>query len=88
MIESLLREGISFAVRHCANSAAVFDYPLSHLDMVRAGIVIYGLYPSAATAEPPAADAGAGLKVRGVPREGSQARATISYGRKLPRARP
>ena len=48
MIESLLREGISFEVRHCANSAAVFDYPLSHLDMVRAGIVIYGLYPSGA----------------------------------------
>lgn len=46
MIEALLREGVSFDVRHCANSAAVFDYPLSHLDMVRAGIVIYGLYPS------------------------------------------
>ena len=46
MIESLLREDVSFEVRHCANSAAVFDYPLSHLDMVRAGIVIYGLYPS------------------------------------------
>ncbi len=46
MIESLLREDISFEVRHCANSAAVFDYPLSHLDMVRAGIVLYGLSPS------------------------------------------
>ncbi len=46
MIESLLREGVSFDVRHCANSAAVFDYPLSHLDMVRAGIVLYGLSPS------------------------------------------
>lgn len=46
MIEALLREDISFQVRHCANSGAVFDYPLSHLDMVRAGIVIYGLYPS------------------------------------------
>lgn len=46
MIEALLRAGVSFEVRHCANSAAVFDYPLSHLDMVRAGIVIYGLYPS------------------------------------------
>lgn len=46
MIESLLREDVSFEVRHCANSGAVFDYPLSHLDMVRAGIVIYGLYPS------------------------------------------
>ncbi len=46
MIEALLREGVSFDVRHCANSAALFDYPLSHLDMIRAGIVIYGLSPS------------------------------------------
>lgn len=47
MIEALLREGVSFDVRHCGNSAAVLDHPLSHLDMVRAGIIIYGLYPSA-----------------------------------------
>ena len=46
MIESLARAGVTFPVRHCANSAGVFDYPLSHLDMVRAGIVLYGLYPS------------------------------------------
>lgn len=47
MSEALVREGLVFPVRHCANSAAVFDYPLSHLDMVRAGVVLYGLYPSA-----------------------------------------
>lgn len=47
MLEILEQAGIRFDVRHCANSAAVFDYPLSHLDMVRAGIVIYGLSPSA-----------------------------------------
>lgn len=47
MSEALIREGLVFPVRHCANSAAVFDYPLSHLDMVRAGVVLYGLYPSA-----------------------------------------
>lgn len=47
MLEILEQAGIRFDVRHCANSAAVFDYPLSHLDMVRAGIIIYGLSPSA-----------------------------------------
>ena len=46
MTEALGREGLRFAVRHCANSAAVFDYPLSHMDMVRAGVVLYGLMPS------------------------------------------
>lgn len=38
--------GITFSLRHCANSAAIFDYPECHLDMVRAGIVLYGLCPS------------------------------------------
>lgn len=46
MTEALGREGLRFSVRHCANSAAVFDYPLSHMDMVRAGVVLYGLMPS------------------------------------------
>lgn len=34
--------------RHAANSAAIIDMPDTHMDMVRAGIAIYGLYPSAA----------------------------------------
>ncbi len=34
-------------VRHAANSAAIIDLPESHLDMVRAGISLYGLPPSA-----------------------------------------
>lgn len=33
---------------HCANSAAVLAYPELHCDMVRAGILLYGYYPSAA----------------------------------------
>lgn len=32
--------------RHCANSAALLDLPFTHLDLVRPGIAIYGLYPS------------------------------------------
>ena len=32
--------------RHMANSAAILTMPESHMDMVRAGILIYGVYPS------------------------------------------
>lgn len=39
-------KGVKFELRHCANSAGIFDFPESHLDMVRAGIVLYGLQPS------------------------------------------
>lgn len=42
----LEQQGVSFAVRHCANSAAIADYPDWQMDMVRAGIILYGLQPS------------------------------------------
>ncbi len=45
-IKYLETKGIHFSIRHCANSAGIFDYPDMHLDMVRAGIVLYGLQPS------------------------------------------
>ena len=46
--DTLEERGIAFAVRHCANSAAIFEYPEMHLDMVRAGVILYGLQPSGA----------------------------------------
>ena len=43
---SLLEEkGVRFPIRHCAASAAVLNYPCTHLDMVRPGIALYGHYP-------------------------------------------
>lgn len=45
-IKRLGKLGISIELKHCANSAAIFRYPETHLDMVRAGVVMYGLYPS------------------------------------------
>jgi len=45
-IDELKKKGITFSIRHCANSAAIFDYKEMHLDMVRAGNVLYGLQPS------------------------------------------
>ncbi len=38
--------GIQIPMKHVANSAAIIDMPETHLDMVRAGIMMYGLYPS------------------------------------------
>lgn len=42
-IRYLEEKNIVFEIRHCANSATIFEYPEMQLDMVRAGIVLYGL---------------------------------------------
>ena len=83
MIESLARAGVTFPVRHCANSAGVFDYPLSHLDMVRAGIVLYGLYPSGELRSRPALKPALALKSVVSHVKTLLPGATVSYGRKF-----
>lgn len=42
----LQRIGVHIPVKHCANSGGIIEYPEMHLDMVRPGIIQYGLYPS------------------------------------------
>ncbi|MDD2212399.1 MAG: alanine racemase [Clostridia bacterium] len=39
--------GFKFKTKHCANSAAVIDHPEAYFDLVRPGIILYGLKPSA-----------------------------------------
>lgn len=42
----LTRAGIHIPVKHVCNSAGILQYPEMHLDIVRPGIILYGLYPS------------------------------------------
>lgn len=46
LIRRLWEEGIKIKVKHCNNSAAIIDLPQNSLDLVRAGIALYGMYPS------------------------------------------
>ena len=39
-------KNITIPIRHIANSAAILDFPHMQLDMVRPGIIMYGLWPS------------------------------------------
>ena len=43
---ALERAGISVPLKHCSNSAGILELPEANLDAVRAGITIYGIYPS------------------------------------------
>jgi alanine racemase len=38
---------LSIPLKHCCNSAGTMNFPEMHLDMVRVGIALYGLYPDA-----------------------------------------
>lgn len=46
VVDSLKNMGIEFDLKHCSNSGAILDHNDKKLDMVRAGIILYGLSPS------------------------------------------
>lgn len=37
---------LDIPIRHCSNSAGILEMPEANMDMVRAGIAMYGIYPS------------------------------------------
>jgi len=41
------KNSLPVPLRHMANSPAILNFPESHLDMVRPGIMLYGVYPNA-----------------------------------------
>ena len=45
-IELLKKNGVEFMIHHCSNSAGIVEIRKANLDMVRAGIILYGLWPS------------------------------------------
>lgn len=45
-IERLEVNEINIPIKHASNSAAIIDLPNTYLDAVRAGIILYGYYPS------------------------------------------
>ncbi len=46
LLEELVKAGVRIKICHTSNSAAIIDLPQASYDMVRAGIAMYGLYPS------------------------------------------
>ena len=47
ILEAFSKQQISFDLRHCCNTAATLNFPEYHLDMVRVGLGLYGLDPTA-----------------------------------------
>lgn len=46
IVSELNRIGVYIPVKHVCNSAGIIEYPEMHLNMVRPGVALYGMYPS------------------------------------------
>ncbi len=45
VLDALAEKGIHPQIRHAGNTAGILNHPDSHFDMIRAGIMLYGMYP-------------------------------------------
>jgi alanine racemase len=46
VLDAIQQKGIAVKLRHTCNSGGFLDLPHAHLDMVRVGILLYGVFPS------------------------------------------
>lgn len=46
IIEALEKKNINIPIKHLANSAAILQYPSTWFDMVRPGLMVYGICPA------------------------------------------
>src|SRR5271167_2057450 len=46
VLKGMVERGITVKYRHTCNSGGFLDLPHAHLDMVRVGILVYGVFPS------------------------------------------
>jgi len=81
VVARLAQDGIQIPIKHAANSGGVLHFPSSYFDMVRPGIMLYGLYYSREVAvaenlQPAMSFKTAIIHLKTVPPE-----ASISYGR-------
>ncbi len=75
-------------LRHAANSAGILDFPESHLDLVRPGLLLYGLFPSAAVRQTIQVRPVLAFKSRVTHLKVLPAGHTVSYGRRFRAQRP
>jgi len=81
LLESIDQAGIKIPLKHAANTAALLDLPHMSLDMVRLGVLLFGLYPSAEVKRSIKVETALKFKSTIVHLKEVPAGRTISYGR-------
>jgi alanine racemase len=80
VLEFYPKRGLEPPQRHIANSGGILQLPESHLDLVRPGIMLYGVYPSRETAQTVALKPALGWKSQVVYFKVVQPGNAVSYG--------
>lgn len=86
--DRLKNQGINIPIRHAANSAAILQLPEAHFDLVRPGIILYGLPPSQKVGRNAGFEPVMTWKARVAHVKAIQAGETVSYGRTFRAAYP
>ncbi len=81
LLRRLDRENIQFHYKHAANSIALVDLKESHFNLVRPGIIVYGMYPKRNFAKILKLKPALSLKTRIVYLKDVPVGRSISYGR-------
>ena len=88
VIDGLRKEGIDITLRHAANSLATVGLKKSHMNMVRPGLIIYGMYPKRSFSRKLDLKPALSLKTKIVFLKKTPAGRSISYGRTYITQRP
>ncbi len=81
LLKKLHQENIQFDYRHAANSIALVDLKKSHFNLVRPGIIVYGMYPKRSFTKILKLKPALSLKTRIVYLKDVPPGRSISYGR-------
>ena len=81
LLKKLAQQGIQFTYKHAANSIALVDLKKSHFNLVRPGIIVYGMYPKRSFARLLKLKPVLSLKTRIVYLKDVPPGRSISYGR-------
>jgi alanine racemase len=81
IVDRLQEAGVSFTYIHCANSAAVLNFPSSYFNMIRPGLLVYGHAPSVVLRDRVEIVPVMSFKTKLVLVRDMPAGASISYGR-------
>ncbi|MBQ7092819.1 MAG: alanine racemase [Clostridia bacterium] len=87
VLDALSAKGIHPELRHAGNTAAIMNHPDSHFDMIRAGIMLYGMYPDGVHRNGPLRPVMT-LKSRVAQIRELPAGASVSYGRTYETKKP